>query len=194
MPNVVGEANTALIILAGGKATRFPGKLQRPIGDIPMLVRTYCNVKGRYRTYIGLSSDSDPAATLQFDAEILFDRTPFGGPLAALVHAFENVREPRVFVVAGDMPFVQAETLSEILKHWKSGDEAVVALERTDKPQPLLALYDRAAFVRAAASLPLVSNGVKDVLPHLRWRGVALREPSVMTNINTEDQYRAVTA
>jgi len=190
----MGEADTALIILAGGKATRFPGKLERPIGDVPMLVRTHRNVQRLYPTYICLSSDSDPAAKLQFDAEILFDRKPFGGPLAALVDAFEAVSESRAFVVAADMPFVQADTVREIAQHWKSGDEAVVALDEMGKPQPLLALYDRAAFVRAAASLLLVSNGVKDVLPHLRWRGIELREPSVMANINTEDQYRAVIA
>ena len=188
------DAGAAVIILAGGKATRFPGKLERPIGDVPMLAHIYRSVQGLCPTYICLSADSDLAHKLQLDAEILVDREPLRGPLPTLLDAFEVVRELRAFVVAADMPFVQANTLREIAEHWKSDDEAVVALDEEGRPQPLLALYDRKAFVRAAASLDSERDGVKDTLRHLRWRGITLRESSALANINTEDQYRAVTA
>ena len=184
-------ASVGLVILGGGAATRCPGKLERPIGDLPMLVRTCRNLGGRYPTYICLSADSDSAARLRLNAEILVDREPLRGPLRALVDAFGAVREPRAFVVAGDMPLVQAGALSELIEHWESGDQAVVALDEDGRLQPLLAIYDRAAFLRAATSHDAERDGVKDVLSSLRWRGIALPDPATLANVNTEEQYRA---
>jgi molybdopterin-guanine dinucleotide biosynthesis protein A len=185
------DAGIAVVILAGGQATRFPGKLERPIGDVPLLVRTYRNLREAFPVYIAVNHAPDPSIGALLDAQIVFDRTPQRGPLAALLTALERVRESRAFVVAGDMPFVHSRTLSAMLESWQANDEAVIALDEVGDPQPLLAIYDRIAFIRTAAEVNMERDGVKDVLVRLRWRGVTLKDRSATFNINTEQQYYA---
>ncbi len=146
----------------------------------------------RLPTYISLSHELSAPLKEQIDAEFIYDRAPQRGPLQALLTAFGVVREPRAFVVAADMPFVQPATLSEIGGQWQHGDEAVVTIDR-NRLQPLLALYDVHAFTRAAQSIEVENSGVKDVLARLRARRVVLREAMAMLNINTEEEYRRAT-
>ena len=190
----VHDADAALLILAGGAATRCPGKLERSIGDVPMHVRTYCNLRGFSPTYIAVGRDLGEKIKGQIDAKLIFDRKPFSGPLCAIVDAFSLMEENRVFVVAADLPFATRSTLREIAAAWHSGDEGIVALDETDAPQPLLAQYDRRAFLDAAGQLHRATDGVKDVLTELRWRGVRLQASSATLNVNTEAEYAAASA
>ena len=42
----------AVVILAGGEATRLPGKLALDVGDVPLLVRVYRNVSPERETWL----------------------------------------------------------------------------------------------------------------------------------------------
>ena len=78
--------DAAVVILAGGAATRFPGKLDRDVDGMPMLVRVYERVRGERQVYVaghGFSAGTD--ALLQ--CPVLLDRWPGRGPLAAFVSA-----------------------------------------------------------------------------------------------------------
>src|SRR5579859_5597016 len=102
------EPNSSpVVILAGGEATRFPGKLDSDAGGIPLLVRVYQNVRDLGAVYISGDAISD-SLRRRIDCPIIADRIRHRGPLGGLVSTFESVAADRIFVVAGDAPFVDA--------------------------------------------------------------------------------------
>lgn len=182
----------AILIVAGGKATRCPGKLERPFGRHPMIVQSYRNLCGRHPLYISIHRPFSGAVAAQLNALMVVDRRPDRGPLCGLVSTMARMTARRAFVVAGDMPLVDLGVLDDLRKPWRPNDQALTAVDPLGIPQPLLALYDRNAFLRAFGSLGGHDGGaVSDVLGRLRWRGVTLRQPERMLNVNTEDDYRA---
>jgi len=180
-----------VVILCGGRATRCRDKLERPLAEIPMVVRAYRNVCGEYPVVLCQSRPFRASVAAQLGGRIVFDRSREAGPLAALRSALPFLRERRAFIVAADMPFVHLGVLRELRERWRVTDEAIVALGRDGNPQPLLGLYDRPAFMRAAAALNGKGAGVKDVLRRLKWRGAVLQDEDVMLNVNTEADYAA---
>jgi len=179
----------AILILAGGKATRCPKKLERACGEFPMIVRTYRNLRGRYPVYISINRPFSMAVAAQLPAVMVVDRRANRGPLSGIVSTMQRMKASRIFVVAGDMPRVDLALVEELLARWQLGDEAVVALDSSGTPQPLLAVYDRRAFLRASHAFE-DDRAVKDVLAGLRRREVALTRPDQMLNVNTEDDFR----
>ena len=165
-------------ILGGGQASRLPGKLEADFEGTPLIVRAFENVGTRYPVYISARSTFRPDIDARLRAPMIVDRWSERGPLSGLISVFFEVAHERMFVVAGDAPFADAHTLQTLSNAWQPGDEAVVA-------EPLLALYDRAAFLEAA--WPVFTHGragVKDVVAKLRTRTIAL--PMIArTNINT---------
>ena len=178
-------SDMAICILAGGQATRLPGKLEMDFQGQPLVVRVFENLRGSYPIYISAKGAFGAPIDAVLQAPMIVDRWIGRGPLAGLITVFSEVLHERMFVVAGDAPFVNTQTLQTLREGWRAGDEAVVA-------EPLLALYDRAAFLKAA--WPVFSEGsaaVKDVIAILAARTVRVELPA-LTNINTPGDLRGV--
>jgi molybdenum cofactor guanylyltransferase len=176
----------AVVILAGGEARRLPGKLELDAGGVPLLVRVYRNVRDTGPVYISASRTFSKAIDAALECPVIIDRWPGRGPLAALYTTFEYVREPRVFVVAGDAPFVTAAVADELLRAWEPELQAAVPVNATGRLEPLCALYDRAAFLAVAGPLLREGSGsVAAAVERLRSRRVRLSNERVFTNVNT---------
>jgi molybdopterin-guanine dinucleotide biosynthesis protein A len=83
---------------------------------------------------------------------------PQGGPVAAVAAGLRLVRTELVVVLAGDMPFAAeaARRLATALDADRTTD-AVIAVDRSGRPNPLLAAYRTAPL---AAALPDPTQGV----------------------------------
>lgn len=173
----------AICILAGGEASRFPGKLERMLDGKPLLARVYENVRGPYPAYISARATFPQALDAHLDCPVIIDSRPGRGPLGGLVDAFAALREERVFAIAGDMPNVDCDTLQTLRDAWQPGDAAVVATH-DGRPEPLAALYDRRKFLDAAWDVLASTAAVADVARALRARFVPLSQ-HVLHNINT---------
>jgi len=182
---------TGIVILAGGAASRFPGKLERLAGEKPLIVRIFNNLRECGPTVVSANEPFAPSIEALLRCAKIPDRWRGAGPLAGIVSAMEASDATRIFVAAADMPFVDRTTFEELQAAWQASDEAVVV--RTGSGvQPLLALYARTPFLRAAR--PLLEAGtysVRAVLPFLATRYVVLANPLHAVNINTEAQHRA---
>jgi molybdenum cofactor guanylyltransferase len=187
------NAQTGIVILAGGQATRLPGKLELNAAGVPLLLRVYANVRGAGPVYVCANQSFPPDIDRALECPIIIDRWPGGGPLAALYSALEFVQEPIVFVVAGDAPFVTGAVMAELLQHWEAGLDAVVPVNNAGHLEPLCALYDRVRFFHAAT--PVVqagSGGVAAAVERLRSKRVRLFDERVLANINTPADRRAM--
>lgn len=183
------DETIAVVIIAGGKATRFPKKLEADAGGLPLLVRVYRNVCSIGPVYVSANRSFPPQIDAALACPVIIDRWPERGPLGGLYSALEAVREARAFVVAGDAPLVDARTAAELALHWEPGIEAVVPVNAAGRLEPLCALYDRMAVLNAApAILRESSGGVASLVERIRSKRVRLSDERVFTNVNTPAQ------
>jgi molybdopterin-guanine dinucleotide biosynthesis protein A len=188
----------AVVVLAGGEATRLPGKLALAAGDAPLLVRVFRNVSVGRETVISCNGTLPPAVDALLDATEIVDRWPRRGPLSGLLSAMSELRAPWVFAVAGDAPFVDAAFIDMLAAQIAPGDEAIVPrVQRAGvwRREPLAALYAREAFVREGLPVLLAGNAsLQDTIERLRTRYVDCADERVFTNVNTPQEYEALSS
>lgn len=174
----------SILLLAGGEARRFPGKLAHAIDGEPMLVRCFRRVrKTGWPVYVAARDAFSPEVGAAIDAPVLIDREPGRGPLAAFVDACAAIESERVFAVAADQPNLDATVLGQIAASWEPGDEAVVP-RHAGGIEPLAALYARAAVLREGSGLRAGGRGaMRDLIERLAARFVPCEAQS-FHNIN----------
>lgn len=188
------EASVGILILAGGEATRLPGKLALAAGDVPLVARVYRNFAQAGReTFVATNRTFAPELDALLPVPAAIDRWSRRGPLGGMLTTMGCMRSRFVFAVAGDAPFVTPELLERLLAERRPGDEAVVPERRADGKQflePLAALYDRTAFLREG--LPVLRGGrgaLQLVIRRLRARFVPVEDGLTFTNVNTPGDY-----
>jgi molybdopterin-guanine dinucleotide biosynthesis protein A len=190
------SADLAVIVLAGGEATRLPGKLSLDAGEMPMLARVYRNVSGGRATTVSGKAPLSYELARFIDAPVVIDRWPMRGPLSGLISTMSELRTPWVFAVAGDAPFVDAAFVDRLEAQLQPGDEALVPYRTIDgkrRIEPLAAIYAREAFIREGLPVLLSGDGaLRSVIDRLRARYVEIDDERVFTNVNTPADYAAV--
>jgi molybdopterin-guanine dinucleotide biosynthesis protein A len=189
------DEQLAVVILAGGQASRLPGKLELDAGGVPLLVHVYRNVRGVGPVYVSAAGGFPASIDRELECPIIVDRRPYRGPLAALYDILPQVRESRVFVAAGDAPFVDTLVADELRAAWEPGIQAVVPVNGSGRLEPLCALYERAALLHAAGTiLAEGSGGVASAVERLHTKRVRLSNERVFANVNTADDCRYLKA
>ncbi len=187
--------DVGVCILAGGEATRLPGKLFLDAGDVPMLVRVYRNLRAGRETWISTKGALPAEIDAALDAPMVVDRWPLRGPLAGLLSTMGAMRTDWVFACAGDAPFVDAAFVDRLAEHVAPELEAVVPAQAEDprRIEPLAALYRREAFLREG--LPVLRGGqgaLRLVIDRLRTKLVPVPDPRALANVNTPQDYAAI--
>jgi molybdopterin-guanine dinucleotide biosynthesis protein A len=179
------EPATSIVILAGGAATRFPGKLEREVGGEPMLLRVYRNARqSRWPVYVAGKGSFSPEIDARLECPLLLDRRPGGGPLQALLSACGAVDAERIFVLAGDSPLVDTSVMEALAAAWQPGDEAVVPVH-AGRIEPLAGLYARSAVLHEAFTIVEHGSGAMHALiERLNARFVEMPERHFV-NVNT---------
>ncbi len=167
--------STAVVLMAGGRARRFPGKLEYVIGGRPILARCYDAVSAAgWPVYVAAASSFSRDLDAHLDAPLLIDRRPARGPLNAFLWANAAIRAQRVFAVAGDQPLLDVRVLQWLQDAWLPGDEAVVP-QHDGKVEPLAALYSRRAVLREGFELRRTGKGaMRDLIERIGARFLEL--------------------
>ena len=192
----MSERRAAVCILAGGEATRLPGKLALDVGQVPMLVHVYENVSPGRETWLSTKGPLPEAiATHLGEAPQVVDRWPLRGPLSGLLSTLSEIRAEWVFAVAGDSPFVDAAFADELEACASAEYDAVVPMHGDDakRIEPLAALYRREAFVREGLPVLLGGEGaLRLVIDRLRVRWYPVRDERAFANVNTPADYAKI--
>jgi molybdopterin-guanine dinucleotide biosynthesis protein A len=189
------DTTIGVCILAGGEATRLPGKLALDVGDVPMLVRVYRNVSPGRETWVSTKGALPPEIDAHLAAPAVVDRWSLRGPLSGLVSTMGMMRTPWVFAVAGDAPFVTGAFIDELAAHVRADLDAIVPQHEDGRKriEPLAALYRREAFVREGLAVLRSGEGMlRFVLDRLRTAYVEVTDPRIFTNVNTPQDYAAL--
>ena len=187
-----------VLIVAGGEATRLPGKLELASGDLPLLARVFANVRDAGEIAIACKGSFPAELDAFLEAPLIVDRWSRRGPLAGMLSAMGRMRSRFVFALAGDAPFVDAGVIARLRAERREGDEAVVPVHEragTVQREPLAALYDRLAFLRAGFPLLRRGNGaLVSVIDRLQARFVDFADGSAFANVNTPADYATMRA
>lgn len=184
--------SSAVVILAGGRATRLPGKLERSIAGVPMLERVCRNARAlELPVFLAGSRRFSPPLARQLNLPMLHDRRPGAGPLRALCSAAESLDCERIYALAGDEVCAGAPLLRSLDAAWRDGDEAVVP-RHGERIEPLAALYSRRALLREGRELLAGGDeAMHALIARLRARFVDVADAH-FANVNTlEDAQRA---
>jgi molybdopterin-guanine dinucleotide biosynthesis protein A len=182
-------------VLAGGEATRLPGKLALTVGDVPMLVRVFRNVSPAGETWLSTKGDLPLEIAEQIDAPQVVDRWPLRGPLSGLLSTMNAMRTTWVFAVAGDAPFVDAAFVATLATRIAPEVEAIVPMHDANakRLEPLASLYRREAFLREGMPVLLGGDGaLRLVIDRLKTTFVPVRDEKVFANVNTPAEYAAL--
>jgi molybdopterin-guanine dinucleotide biosynthesis protein A len=182
-------------ILAGGEATRLPGKLSLRVGDVPMLARVYRNVCAAGETWLSTKGPLAPAIAAHLDARQVVDRWPLRGPLSGLLSTMSEMRTTWVFALAGDAPFVDAAFVASLAAYIAPEVEAIVPTHdaHAKRIEPLAALYRRKAYLREGMPVLLSGDGaLRLVIDRLKSRFVPVADKRLFANVNTPDEYAAL--
>jgi molybdenum cofactor guanylyltransferase len=114
------------------------------------------------------------------------------GPLGGLFTALHASAADWNLIVACDMPELTAELLKSLFEAAESGagDAAVAGSERG--LDPLCAVYHRRCAALAASALERKSLKMHDFLATLRIRRVAVADPRALHNVNTPEEWAAL--
>jgi molybdopterin-guanine dinucleotide biosynthesis protein A len=185
--------NVGVAILAGGEATRLPGKLQLAAGEVPMIVRVYRNVSPGRETYISCKATFPPEVDALLPCPMVVDNWQLRGPLAGMLSTFAEMSSPVVFAVAGDAPFVDTAFIDRLAREWNESDEALVPVRSAggkEMLEPLAALYDRRAFLREGFEVLMSGKGaLRGVIDRMRSRNITIEDVRIFTNVNTPADY-----
>jgi molybdopterin-guanine dinucleotide biosynthesis protein A len=167
-------ASTAVVVLAGGEASRFPGKLEhRTAGKQTMIEDVFERARETgWPVYIAGKSSFSNEVDARLAAPLLIDRHPGRGPLRALLDAAAVVRCEHLFAIAADLPAVDGALMRRIAAARQPGDEAVVP-RHAGGIEPLAALYGRRALLRASLDLR-AREALRDAVAHLATRFIPL--------------------
>jgi molybdopterin-guanine dinucleotide biosynthesis protein A len=199
-----------VVILAGGEATRLPGKMTVDVDAVALIVRVYRNVRSEREIVVAGKATFAPEIDALLPVPLVIDRWTRRGPLAGLLTAFAQMRSRYVFAVAGDAPFVEAAFIDDLerVRLAKASQSARVrtapleafvprhpSAENVGRIEPLAALYDRLAFLREG--VPMLRSGrgsLRAVIDRLRTHFVPVGDERLFTNVNTPTDYAALRA
>jgi molybdopterin-guanine dinucleotide biosynthesis protein A len=188
-----GQAAFGAVLLAGGRATRLPGKLALDAGGAPLVVRAFENLvrAGPRELFVSLQAPPDDAIAAALDAPFVVDRAPDLGPLCGLLSTLPHMRARRILAVAADAPFAAGAVAEALSAAWDGDADACVPVHGDDERlEPLAGLYDRAAFLRAGwATLRAGGRSLHGVLARLRVRRVRFADERAFLNVNTAAGY-----
>ncbi|MBV8171586.1 MAG: molybdenum cofactor guanylyltransferase [Candidatus Eremiobacteraeota bacterium] len=189
-----------IVLLAGGPATRLPGKLALDVAGEPMLARSF-----RRLTATGLPcviSARTPlapeiAAALG-DVSVVLDELADAGPLSGLLSAARRVQTPLLFAAAADMPNLSADFAERLVSAYdgaRDRPDAVLPTWSDGHVEPLAALYDRSALIeRAVAALRAGKRKVTAGLKGARVLAYRLgrADEDELLNVNTPADYERI--
>jgi molybdenum cofactor guanylyltransferase len=140
-------------LLAGGRSKRMGTDkallpIESPEGPMPLWLKQWKLLQSLHPAELLFSG---PVRTgLPKDAIVLADRWESAGPLGALATCLAFAKTDFLFVVAVDLPQMDLDCLSEMLRRCFCSKAGVIpVLDR--RFEPLVAIYPKAAFARAVA-------------------------------------------
>lgn len=133
----------SLVIQAGGKSSRMgENKMLMPFLGVPLIQRVYERTKSIAQEVIIVSNEPEELAFM--GVNVVKDSIEGKGAIGGLYTAMDRASSEYVAVVAGDLPFVNAEILKEGARLLnETGADVAIPKVNENFYEPLHAVYRR---------------------------------------------------
>jgi molybdopterin-guanine dinucleotide biosynthesis protein A len=133
----------SLVIQAGGKSSRMgENKMLMPFLGVPLIQRVYERTKSIAQEVIIVSNEPEELAFM--GVNVVKDSIEGKGAIGGLYTAMDSASSEYVAVVAGDLPFVNAEILKEGARLLnETGADVAIPKVNENFYEPLHAVYRR---------------------------------------------------
>ncbi len=154
---VTQSAQTACIILAGGRSSRMgTDKALLPLTNTShstFLAHLAATLSSLSDELFLVARDEEQAARYQETANvrIVIDKVPDYGPLMGIYSGLSAIQAVKALIVAVDMPFVQPALVSLLLA--RASTSAITVPMVNDVPQVLCAVYPRSLLPRIETTI-----------------------------------------
>ena len=173
-------------------------KLSLKVGGQPIVDRVHTALAARCREVLLVGDGRTSSGARRISTE----RPGRQGPLAGIEAGLAAARYPLVFVAAGDVPFLPASLVGQLLERLARGRADAVVPRYGGMEHPLCAAYGRWLLPRIGAALDGGVRSVRDLLAalaaveYVEEELARLGDPDLfLMNVNTpEDLERARSA
>ena len=175
------------LILTGGQSKRMgQDKALMRSGSRTQLEQSYDLLQAQLSSvYVSIKASqvNDPVRS---QYRLIMDAQNCSGPMAGILSAHKTYPDCAWLVIACDMPFLNSETLMQLIKARDNAYDATVFSNPDDSlPEPLCAIYEPNALVRVASDpTRLPSNSARDLLRQSRIKMIEAKNPSALENTN----------
>lgn len=183
-------------LLAGGAGKRLGGvrKALLKVGDGTILDRSLGLMRELFSAAMVIANEREPYANA--GVPIASDPIPGKGAPGGLLAALEAARNPWVFLLACDMPLVNAKVIRALAGRVTPDTKCVIAI-RDGRPEPLHAFWSTTLAPRLAEMLRTGDPSFRDLLteiPHVRVPVEELGEGAARTfsSVNTPEDLAAL--
>lgn len=179
-------------VLAGGESRRFGRDKARAIlGGRPLVSHVFQTLQTLFEDVLVVTNQ--PVQYESFDATVVSDIVRGAGSLGGLLTALVHAKAERCFVVACDMPFLEAAVVRQMLGSCEGYDVVVPVLK--GELQPLHAIYSKRCIVPIEEMIVRRDFRIFDFyskvatlrLEQSVWEGVDPQHRS-FANINTQEE------
>jgi molybdopterin-guanine dinucleotide biosynthesis protein A len=178
------------IVLVGGRSSRFGrDKLREPLGDGTWLVdRPIAALRGAFGPRVTLVGACNGEIGARGDGWLDDGGEAHRGPAAGVAAALRAGND--VFVLAGDLPSITTSIVERVLDVAARHPDALAALARSDRVEPCVGLYRRAALPFLDACLADPRGALMRAIPEARLALVDV-DPGRLRNVNRPEDLAA---
>ena len=175
------------LILTGGQSKRMgQDKALMRSGSRTQLEQSYDLLQAQLSSvYVSIKASqvNDPVRS---QYRLIMDAQNCSGPMAGILSAHKTYPDCAWLVIACDMPFLNSETLMQLIKARDNAYDATVFSNPDDSlPEPLCAIYEPNVLVRVASDPSrLPSNSARDLLRQSRIKMIEAKNPYALENTN----------
>jgi molybdopterin-guanine dinucleotide biosynthesis protein A len=186
----ISYQNISAAILAGGTNSRFNGRIKSlvPFHNKPIMEHQTEVLKSIFPEILLITNSPDRFANYK-DLIIYTDIIPHKGPLSGIHTALKKSSHDQVFIVAGDMPFINGTTIAgQISAAVKEKYEAIIP-RVTNNIEPLHGVYHKSGLDKLEALLqPGKPSSVKKFLETINTFYWEADDKTPFININTPEE------
>lgn len=130
------------IILSGGQNKRFDGNIKslQTINGMPIIERILKAIDNNFDEVIIVTNIMEAFDKYRQQAMIIEDIYKNIGPLGGLYAGLSSTSSDAVFLLGGDMPFIDRNLVNQMLNRFEVSMEALVPVNKK-RAEPLHAIY-----------------------------------------------------